>query len=143
MQMYAVKLNEGHKARPDQQFEGWLGDSFMELYTRGEAIKKARQFGGSIKPIGKNYTVKSLTVLQLSKKDIHKVIVHKLKGLEAFKDTQEIDEPLYQGDVFETIMGEISEITKIKGTTFPPNFELELTVLNNICINADYIMLVD
>jgi hypothetical protein len=143
MQLYAVKLNEGHKARPDQQFDGWLGSGYIEFYTRGEAIKKARVFGGSIKPMGKKYTVKSLNVLQLSKKDIHKVIVHKLKGMEAFKDTQEIDEPLYQGDVFETIMGEISEITKIKGTTFPPNFELELTVLNNICINADYIMLVD
>lgn len=143
MQLYAVKLNEGHKARPDQQFDGWLGDSYIEFYTRGEAIKKARMFGGSIKPMGKNYTVKPLKVLQLSKKDIHKVIVQKLKGMEAFKDTEEIGEPLYYGDIFEQIIGEVSEITKMKGTTFPQNFEMELQVLNTLCINADYIMLVD
>ena len=116
MQMYAVKLNEGHKARPDQQFEGWLGEEEICLYTRGEAIKKARQFGGSIKPYGKKFTVKSLTVLQLSKKEIDDVIVRQL---------------------------EVFEENKITGGKLPDVLEQELTVLNNICINADYIMLVD
>jgi len=143
MQLYAVKLNEGHKARPDQQFEGYLGSGYIEFYTRGEAIKKAKAFGGSIKPMGKNYTVKPLNILQLSKKEIHRLIVEELKGMEAFKDTEEIGEPLYYGDVFEQIIGEVSEITKMKGTTFPPNFEMELKVLNTLCFNADYIMLVD
>ena len=143
MQMYAVKLNEGHKARPDQQFEGWLGEEEICLYTRGEAIKKARQFGGSIKPYGKKFTVKSLTVLQLSKKEIDDVIVRQLEGREAFKDTEEICEPLYNGDIFETVLCEIFEENKITGGKLPDVLEQELTVLNNICINADYIMLVD
>ena len=143
MQLYGVKLNDGHKARVDQQFEGYLGSGYIEFYTRGEAIKKAKAFGGSIKPMGKNYTVKPLNILQLSKKEIHRLIVEELKGMEAFKDTEEIGEPLYYGDVFEQIIGEVSEITKMKGTTFPPNFEMELKVLNTLCFNADYIMLVD
>ena len=38
---------------------------------------------------------------------------------------------------------EIFEENKITGGKLPDVLEQELTVLNNICINADYIMLVD
>ena len=143
MQLFSVKLNEGHKAKEHQVFEGYLGSEEISLFTRGEAIKKAKLFGGSIKPHGKKFTVKSLMVLQLSKKEIDDVIVRQLEGREAFKDTEEICEPLYNGDIFETVLCEIFEENKITGGKLPDVLEQELTVLNNICINADYIMLVD
>jgi len=50
-QMYRVKLLIGHTAKEDQHKNGYLGypheDNPIE-YTRGEAIKKARMFGGKI-----------------------------------------------------------------------------------------------
>ena len=47
---YKVKLNEGHTARPDQvSTTGYLGNESSEsIYTRGEALKKARMFNGKI-----------------------------------------------------------------------------------------------
>jgi len=49
---YKVLLLEGHNAKEDQIQDGYLGNAFgcgrIEEYSRGEAIKKARMFGGKI-----------------------------------------------------------------------------------------------
>lgn len=48
--LYRVKLLENHSAKPDQIVDGYLsalGDE-ITTYPRGEAIKKARLFGGKI-----------------------------------------------------------------------------------------------
>ena len=49
---YKVLLPKGHKAQKDQIVDGYLGNTFGngigEEFTRGEAIKKARTFGGKI-----------------------------------------------------------------------------------------------
>ena len=51
MKYYKVRLLDGHSARPDQIVDGYIGNGFgsgtvHNQYTRGEAIKKARMFGG-------------------------------------------------------------------------------------------------
>jgi len=48
---YKVCLLDGHKANEDQIKDGCLKDAFCDTvaeYSRGEAIKKARMFGGKI-----------------------------------------------------------------------------------------------
>lgn len=49
---WKVRLLEGHDARPEQAVNGYLGNVFgsgkIELYSRGQAIKKARMFKGKI-----------------------------------------------------------------------------------------------
>ena len=50
---YKVKLKEGHKAKPDQITPmGYLGNGEKEFtYSKGEANKKARMFGGTVEPV--------------------------------------------------------------------------------------------
>lgn len=56
VKLYRVKLLEGHSAREDQNFNGYVGFNTRQFaeaceYTRGIAIKKARQFGGKIEQV--------------------------------------------------------------------------------------------
>ena len=70
MQLYRVKLNEGHTAKPDQiagEYLGGYANIDPMLYTRSEAHKKARMFGGTIEPFGRDYTVDELKVIQIPK----------------------------------------------------------------------------
>ncbi len=49
--LYNVLLLEGHRAQRTQMYQGFLGDRINGIkaeYSRGEAIKKARAFGGKI-----------------------------------------------------------------------------------------------
>ena len=58
MQLYRVKLNDGHSAKPEQIAGGFLGHySTIDpaLYTEREAKKKAKMFGGSIEKFGIEY----------------------------------------------------------------------------------------
>ena len=48
---YKVRLLDGHLAKPDQTVNGYLGSGEPQTYTRGEAIKKARMFGGKIEKL--------------------------------------------------------------------------------------------
>lgn len=52
---YRVKLLDGHYANEDQIIDGYLGNLFgsgeILTYTRGIAIKKARQFRGKIEKV--------------------------------------------------------------------------------------------
>jgi hypothetical protein len=55
LKLYKVLLLPGHDAKEDQNYRGYLGDYGTAFtYTRGEAIKKARLFGGIIEPIVKS-----------------------------------------------------------------------------------------
>lgn len=50
--LYIVALCAGHSARADQHRFGVLTCwSHIMLYSRGEALKKARMFGGEILPV--------------------------------------------------------------------------------------------
>lgn len=144
MQLYKVKLNEGHKAQPDQVTNGYLGYAGdLELYTRGEALKKAIAFNGKIEKHGKNYTVNELKVIQLAKQELSPAVQRELEGrevyTEAYDDTAIPAEPIYYGDVFAGILGEETEKPKrlqVHGESLID----ELLVLDNICANYQYVM---
>lgn len=141
MQLYRIKLNEGHTANPDQVAGEYLGcyeTTDPALYTRGEAQKKARMFGGSIEPFGKNYVIDEQKIIQLNRKDISKHVLRELDGREAFRDTDEdLNECMYYGDVFAGILGEHSEQTLL---SFNQDVIDELLVLDTLCTEYQYIM---
>ncbi len=60
MSLYAVKLLPGHEADTSQMVDGYIGYANLKqviCYTRGQAIKKARLFGGKIEKYGKEYAM--------------------------------------------------------------------------------------
>jgi hypothetical protein len=149
MQLYRVKLNEGHTARPDQIAGEYLGGYATidpMLYTHNEALKKARMFGGSIEPFGRNYTIDTLKVIQIPKDQLSKALINELQGREVFIDTDNLlEEVMYSSDVFETILGEQYEYFE-KQTLIRIGKEHqvlvdELTVLDEICKNSQYVMI--
>lgn len=141
MQYYKVKLNEGHTANPDQIINGYLAlfPNEIGIYSRREALKKAIMFGGKIEKHGKNYTINECKIIQLAKKELSPAVLRELKEREVYTDpSDETDEPIYYGDVFAGILGEHSEQTLL---SFNQDVIDELIVLDNICANYEYVMI--
>ena len=142
MQLYRVKLNEGHTAKPDQIAGEYLGNySTIDpaLYNKHEALKKANMFGGTVEPFGKNYAVDYQNIIQLNRKDISNHVLRELSGREAFKDADpELDEYMYYGDVFAGILGEHTEQRLL---SFNQDIIDELLVLDTLCCDYQYVML--
>lgn len=92
---FTVKLNDKNNARPDQIFNGYLGSDGRKItYPRGEAIKKARMFGGKIESVV-DYVVDTLKVGQITRNSL-------TYGLE-----QELDKRKVYGKVRATLSNEI------------------------------------
>lgn len=149
MQLYRVKLNEGHTANADQVSGKYLGTYKSvdpALYTKKEAEKKAKMFGGTAEPFGKNYPMSEAKIIQLNKKDISDHVLNELSGREAFRDTDpDLDECMYYGDVFAGILGEIDEVIEqellIRVAKDTQKVIDELLVLDAICGEFQYVML--
>jgi hypothetical protein len=104
-----------------------------------EARKKARAFGGSTEPFGKNYAIDELKVIQLNRKDISKHVLRELNGRQVFIDTDsDLCEFMYYGDVFAGILGEHTEQTLL---SFNQDVIDELLVLDSLCGDYQYVML--
>lgn len=148
MQLYRVKLQEGHTAKPDQISGEYLGNyATIEpaLYTRGEAQKKARMFGGSIEAFGRDYTVDELKVIQIPKTQLSQALINELQDREVFLDTDNmLEEVMYSSDVFEAILGEQYEYfekqTLIRIGKQHQLLVDELLVLDTICKDSQYVM---
>ena len=108
---YKVKLSDGHNARPDQVSNtGYLGNVESEsIYTRGEALKKARMFNGKIELVGLSKALTKASMTQIPQDVLADWVVRQLQGREMFEDT-ELGEKIYSGDVFEAILGEYAEL---------------------------------
>jgi transposase-like protein len=143
MQLYKIKLLKGHNARRGEILNGYLGTTDgVCLYTRGEAIKKARMFGGKIEPHGKNYTAVTSQVISLSRKEISTEVLAELHGREIYKDTDiSLNESLYLADVFDAILGENDERSLFKRLSF--DAAEELYVLRELTFQVTLVMLVD
>ena len=148
MQLYRVKLNEGHSAKPEQIAAGYLGNySTIDpaLYTEREAKKKAKMFGGSIEKFGIEYTVDKINVIQIPKHQLSQALVDELNGREVFADTDtQLGELMYCSDVFEAILGEQYEYFE-KQTLIRVGKEYqvlvdELMALDEICRDSQYVM---
>jgi len=148
MQLYRVRLNEGHTARPDQIAGDYLGgyaNIDPMLYKHMEAVKKARMFGGSIEPFGRDYSIDKLEVIQISKSQLSQALINELKDREVFIDTDDmLEEVMYTSDVFETILCEIDEEIKLQKLitwdSYQPFID-ELLVLDEICKDSQYVMI--
>jgi hypothetical protein len=112
-QLYRVKLNEGHTAKPDQIAVGYLGDystTDPALYTKGEAQKKAKMFGGSVEPFGRSYHLNELKMVQIPNEQLSERLLNELKDRESFADVDtDLNEKIYSADIFEAILGEVDE----------------------------------
>ena len=110
---YKVKLLEGHSARPDQVSNtGYLGNEESEsIYTRGEALKKARMFKGKIEPVALSKAMTVVSMTQIPENALLDWVVRQLEGREMFDDTNsDLGEKIYSGDVFEAILCEYAEL---------------------------------
>lgn len=145
MQLYKVKLLEGHSAKKEQIVNGYLaGFDTIGIYTRGEAIKKASMFGGKIEKHGKNYVGVEQKVLSLSKSQISSIILNEMYGCESHKDTDEdLSENVYYGDIFTDILNKES-VNAESGTMLAMSNDLldELRILETLTQNYAYIILV-
>ena len=139
MQLYKVKLNENHSAESNQVINGYLASFPNELgiYSRGEALKKAKMFGGKIEKHGKNYTITKDSIINLSKEELSPAVMKELEDREVYVDSNDdINEPIYYGDVFAAILTEITETVRTANT---PEVIDELLVLDNICARYEYV----
>ena len=148
MQLYRVRLNEGHTARPDQIAGDYLGGYETidpMLYTRREATKKAKMFGGSIVPFGRDYHLNELKIIQIPNHQLSDKLLNELKGRESFTDVDDmLEESMYSSDIFETILGEVDEEIKLQKlitwTSYQPFID-ELLVLNELTKDSQYVMI--
>ena len=148
MKKYRVVLLEGHKAKADQIIDGCLGNVFddgkVALYDRGDAIKKARMFGGKIvEAQGLHSVIGKLSIQTIPENALLFGVTKLLNGREAFKDATDNDERMYHGDIFETLANEIdqfSEIERVHLFGTPKKVIDQLEELAKL-ISADYVLI--
>lgn len=140
MQLYRVALKHPDTVEPDQNVRGYLGHNGETcLYTRGEAIKKARVFGGKIEKYGKSFTTSTISIIRLSEFELSEAIQKELINREVYIDADEnFNDPIYYGDVFAAIAGELTETINPRNQ---PEIIEELVILDNICANYEYVMI--
>ena len=149
MQLYRVKLNEGHTANPDQIAGKYLGNYHSidpALYSKGEAQKKAKMFGGSIEPFGKNYSLIDLKIAQIPKEQLSIELLNELDGRESFIDADhDLNEVLYSADIFEAILCEVDEAIEqellVRVGKKTQDLVDELLVLIELTKDYQYVML--
>lgn len=111
MTQYKVKLLTGHKAKPEQMIDGYLSHLVLPIpaqYSRGEAIKKARMFGGKIELAKETQLIKPVRVAKIDKESIVWGIEKVLMNVAPeFVDTDlHKNEKIYTADVFSNIFDE-------------------------------------
>lgn len=119
MTKYRVKLIDGHKAKPEQNVDGYLGDNGENVviplpltYTRGEAIKKAAAFKGKIEKVETTVHIVPMRIGRISKEALVWGVEKELnKILPEFKDTnKELAERIFTGDVFDNILNGVDNL---------------------------------
>jgi hypothetical protein len=141
-QLFRVKLNEQHTATNEQIKDGYLAN-FDEicLYSRSEANKKAKVFGGKVEPFGKKYhTGTDCKMLLLPQSELSQKLRNELNGRESFIDTDEqLGEQIFGADIFDAILEELDGVSNITGRISNELIE-ELTVLSVLSSNYQYIL---
>jgi phosphotransferase system IIB component len=140
MQLYKIKLDVGGYLTMDKALNVGGSEDTLCLYGRGEAIKKARAFKGRIEKHGKNHCITELRTAMLDTREINNVILNDMKGREAFVDNTDNNEVIYNGDIFDTILGEQSELPKDQ--QFSVEVLDELNQLSVLMYEYSYIHLV-
>lgn len=111
MKNFRVKLIDGNKATKDENVKGFLGDATVETpmpmaYSRGEAIKKAKMFGGKIDEIKNVINIEELKLAKVNGIDLTlKIKLELAKINPQFRDTDlTLLERIFSADVFFDIL---------------------------------------
>ncbi|HEY4755776.1 MAG TPA: hypothetical protein VIH28_06965 [Ignavibacteriaceae bacterium] len=146
--LYRVVLKENNHARADQKRNGYLASyGVIQEYTRGEAIKKARAFGGEIELVKHNIlkSMHKMSIMTMPENVLLDDVVKLLKGREAFKDVTDMSERIFQGDIFAEISGEIAEVEKseLKGKLYELVPKKVINQINELAqlVDTDYVMI--
>lgn len=143
MKKYKVKVLDPSKLLPSQTTNGYLSSAgAIQMYTRGEAIKKARAFNGKMELVGLSTVLSEVRMIQIPENALLDAVVKHLKGREAFKDTEsDLDERIYTGDVFEAIASEYAEV---RGKGIPDQYQKVLDQLDELAtlIDTEYVQIV-
>jgi len=120
--------------------DGYLGgENTTKIYTRGEALKKARMFGGGtleIIPLSKVLT--PVSMIQIPRNALLYDVERLLEGREMFVDADlTIDEKIYSGCVFQNILSEQDEDNVLP---LSKKAIQQLDELAQMC-NSDYIQI--
>ena len=139
MSKYKVKLIEGHKAKANQNVNGYLGslvEGIPSHYTRGVAIKKAAAFGGKIEVVKSSLTFETMRMAKISRNALIWGIETELVRISPeFVDTNiALNEKIYTADVFSNMFDK---------DRFDPKALIQLEELINEMQDFDYVMLID
>ncbi len=138
---YRVKATENtqvHSENNQSLIDGylaWCGE--VQLYTRGEAIKKANMFNGKIEEFNHPLidTMRDSSLTQISRSAMSEGLLKALDGREAFTDTNvELGETIYEASVFEEVLGEnvVTDVDVLQ----------ELTLLSQL-VMTEYVQVVN
>ena len=144
---YKVKLTDPKQesSTPEGYLSNWTDLSQPALYTRGEALKKAFMFGGKIEKAENVPTVTGSSMLILSGKDLVFGVKQLLISRELFGsvDVESINNIIYVGDVFQTILSELEKLEKENDDfKIKDEIRIQLNELTQI-ITSEYVLIND
>jgi hypothetical protein len=143
MNLYRVKVDLS-TLDADKTKNGYLAAfGSITYYTRGQALKKARMFGGKIEPVVNPLLagIRTVTMTQIPRSAISAGVLKALRGNEAFIDTDdELNETIYTGDIFSRI---IQANVAIEGSPLAISDEAVLEELNMLNqITTEYLQII-
>lgn len=132
MQVYRIKLGEGHTAEANQvNKDGYLCDENGQpyLYGREGGRKKANRFGGKIEKFGKNYTTSQVKTIQFDEISFEPKTLRLLQDAAVYKHDSGMNQFFVYANIFEDLLG-LSNTEDIQE---------ELQALAYMCQNYDYV----
>lgn len=134
MQVYRVKLTEGHTAEANQiSKDGYLCDEHgvPYLYSAVNARNKANKFGGKREPFGKNYVTSHVKTLQFDEIVFEPKTLRLLRDAAVYKHDSGIPQFFVYASIFEDLLG-LSNTEDIQE---------ELQALAYMCTHYDYVQI--
>jgi hypothetical protein len=142
MKHFKVKLKNPKEGLVDS--EGFLCDidGLPKFYTRGEALKKARLFGGGtvvVEPLSGVFN--KVSMIQIPENALLHDIVKLISGCEMFNDNiKNLGERIYSGDIFKSFLEEVLQREDTGFSPVPQKVIDQLNFLSQVC-DADYIQI--
>jgi hypothetical protein len=133
MQVYRIKLGEGHTAEANQvSKDGFLCDEngIPYLYSAERARLKAKRFGGKREKFGKKYTTSVVRVIQFDIREFSEKTLEYLQANVAYTHSAGIGNFMCYANVFDELLEQGS---------IPEDIQDELKQLAYICLHYDYV----
>jgi hypothetical protein len=142
MKHFKVKLHTPREGIANS--EGYLSDidGLTLVYTRGEALKKARMFGGGkVELLDLSKVLHKVSMIQIPENALLHEVVKELSGREMFNDADpDNTERIYSGDIFGQILEETLQREDTGFSPVPQKVIDQLNYLNQMC-DAEYVQI--